>query len=188
MSALRKGLLPWGRAGWNRLCWWIVNEFVIHKNGKEFPLRISPGANKLQQRARREEGERRGGGGGGGAGHTNQGTSVVSCFLLLRVHTSLRNFCAQMVQLAGTKALVRDAWARKLALGKLVLTFSLLFPLNSFGLEFTLTPPPTPLRQCVAFVCQLKKPSSVYSDVLLAEAVLGLVNCPGFSDRWGVKC
>ena len=49
-----------------------------------------------------------------------------------------------MVQLAGTKALVRDAWARKLALGKLVLTFSLLFPLNSFGLEFTLTPTPTP--------------------------------------------
>lgn len=28
-------------AGWNRLCWWIVNKFVIHKNGKEFPLRIS---------------------------------------------------------------------------------------------------------------------------------------------------
>jgi len=28
-------------AGWNRLCWWIVNKFVIHKNGKEFPVRIS---------------------------------------------------------------------------------------------------------------------------------------------------
>ena len=52
-----------------------------------------------------------------------------------------------MVQLAGTKALVRDACERKLALGKLVLTFSLFFPLNSFALEFTIDPPP--LRQCV---------------------------------------
>lgn len=47
-----------------------------------------------------------------------------------------------MVQLAGTKALVRDACERKLALGKLVLTFSLFFPLNSFALEFTIAPPP----------------------------------------------
>ncbi|XP_049740925.1 uncharacterized protein LOC126076469 [Elephas maximus indicus] len=92
---------------------------------QEFPLRISPSANKLQQRAPQEEGERKGGGGGGGAGHINQGTSVVSCFLLLRVHTSRRNFCAQMVQLEDTKALVRDAYVREVALGKLKLTFSL---------------------------------------------------------------
>ena len=87
-----------------------------------------------------------------------------------------------MVHLAGTKAVVRDACARKLALGKLVLTSSLLFPLNSFGLEFTLTSPSS-RRQCVAFVCQFKKPGSVCSDVLLAETVLGLVDCLGFSDR-----
>lgn len=54
-----------------------------------------------------------------------------------------------MVQLAGTKALVRDACECKLALGKLVLTFSLFFPLNSFALEFTIAPPSPRLRQCV---------------------------------------
>ena len=55
-----------------------------------------------------------------------------------------------MVQLAGTKALVRDACERKLALEKLVLTFSLFFLLNSFALEFTIAHPPPPrLRQCV---------------------------------------
>lgn len=64
-----------------------------------------------------------------------------------------------MVQLAGTKALVRDAWARKLALGKLVLTFSLLFPLNSFGLEFTLTPPPPPLGSVWHLFASLKSPA-----------------------------
>ena len=54
-----------------------------------------------------------------------------------------------MVQLAGTKALVRDACALKLALGKLVMTFFL--PLNSFGLEFALTLSPAPFRR-VTFV------------------------------------
>ena len=50
-----------------------------------------------------------------------------------------------MVQLAGTKALVRDACERKLALEKLVLTFSLFFLLNSFALEFTIAHPTPPL-------------------------------------------
>lgn len=87
-----------------------------------------------------------------------------------------------MVQLAGTKALIRDACARKLALGKLVLTFFLFIPFKLIWSRIRLIPPPS-FRRCVAFVCQFKKPSSVCSDVLLAEAVLGLVNCLGFSDR-----
>lgn len=88
-----------------------------------------------------------------------------------------------MVQLAGTKALVHDAYARKLALRKLVL-FSLFIPFKLIWTAVRLNPPPPPsFRRCVAFVCQFKKPSSVCSDVLLAEAVLGLVNCLGFSDR-----
>lgn len=89
-----------------------------------------------------------------------------------------------MVQLAGTKALVRDACARKLALGKLALTFfPFLFPLNSFGLGFALPLLPRPPSGGVTFVCQFKKPNSVCSDVLLAEAMLGLLDCLGFSDR-----
>lgn len=89
-----------------------------------------------------------------------------------------------MVQLAGTKALVRDACIRKLALRKLVLFFFLFIPFKLIWTGVRLNPPPPPFfRRCVAFVCQFKKPSSVCSDVLLAEAVLGLVNCLGFSDR-----
>ena len=61
-----------------------------------------------------------------------------------------------MVQLAGTKALVRDACERKLALEKLVLTFSLFFLFNSFALEFTIahpTPPPLPALGSVCGIC-----------------------------------
>ena len=59
-----------------------------------------------------------------------------------------------MVQLAGTKALVRDACERKLALEKLVLTFSLFFLLISFALEFTIAhPPPLPALGSVCGIC-----------------------------------
>lgn len=91
-----------------------------------------------------------------------------------------------MVQLASTKALVRDACDRKLAVGKLVLTFFPLFiPSKLVWTGVRLTSPPArspPFRQC-GICCQFKKPSSVCSDVLLAEAVLGLLDCLGFSAR-----
>lgn len=89
-----------------------------------------------------------------------------------------------MVQLASTKALVRDACDRKLAVGKLVLTFFPLFiPIKLVWTGVRLTsPPPVLFRQC-GICCQFKKPSSVCSDVLLAEAVLGLLDCLGFSAR-----
>lgn len=90
-----------------------------------------------------------------------------------------------MVQLAGTKALVRDACARKLALGKLALTFfSFFIPFKLIWTGgFALPLLPRPPSGGVTFVCQFKKPNSVCSDVLLAEAMLGLLDCLGFSDR-----
>lgn len=73
----------------------------------------------------------------------------------------------------------------KRALGKLGADFffSFLFPLNSFGLEFAFPLLPRPPFGGVTFVFLFKKPNSVGSDVLLAEAVLGLLDCLGFSDR-----
>lgn len=47
-------------AGWSGPCWWIVNEFVIHKNGEEFPLRIKWVQTNRRTAGRREEGRERG--------------------------------------------------------------------------------------------------------------------------------
>ena len=49
-------------AGWSGPCWWIVNEFVIHKNGEEFPLRIKWVQTNRRTAGRRKE-EREAGGG-----------------------------------------------------------------------------------------------------------------------------
>lgn len=71
------------------------------------------------------------------------------------------------------------------SLRKLVLTF-FRFKLVWTGVRLKvspLLPLACPPLVGVVFVGQFKKPSSVCSDVLLAEAVLGLPDCLGFSDR-----